>query len=305
MDGLLDKLVRSSLVKSSLPGSIFITAADAEKTALELGVDAPGFLAALLKIAPKFSKPVISHFPVGAVAMGLPDLQSSLGFGNVYLGASFEVKGESLSVVVHGEQAVIQNAWSHGELGLQIVAINAPPCGYCRQFMWEVTDRPTEIQVLLMDTQPATSGSNYTLHKLADLLPIPFGPADLKFTRSLLAPQTNAVNVAAKDELEKLALAGAQTSYSPYTSTFCAVALEAADGTLACGRYAENAAYNPSMSPMMAALSQLNLSQAPGLEIDIVRAVMIETKTLVSLEQQSRSILTAISPNAQFDFISA
>lgn len=305
MNKLLDDLVRDSIAETSHQGSIFISAVSAEKAAIELGLDAPGFLAALLKVAPQFSRPVISTFPVGAVAMGLPAVKSSFGFGNVYLGASFEVQGESLTVVVHGEQSVIQNAWSHGERGLQIIAINAPPCGYCRQFMWEVTDQPSEIQILLMDTASKATDPGYKLHKLADLLPVPFGPADLDLTRSLLVPQTNPVNVNAKDALEKLALTGAQTSYSPYTSTFSAVALEATDGTLACGRYAENAAYNPSMSPMMAALSQMNLSRAPGEPINISRAVMIESKTLVSLEQQSRSIMNALSPNARFDYISA
>ena len=64
-------------------------------------------------------------------------------------------------------------------------------------------------------------------------------------------------------------------SYAPYTQSFAAVVLETHDGATYCGRYAENAAFNPSMLPMQMALS--NLARHNREFSDISRAVLIES----------------------------
>ena len=70
------------------------------------------------------------------------------------------------------------------------------------------------------------------------------------------------------------ALAAANASYSPHTSTFAGVALQTGSGLIVTGRYAENAAYNPSLSPLQAALSQLVLHDQPF--SSIARIVLVE-----------------------------
>jgi cytidine deaminase len=62
------------------------------------------------------------------------------------------------------------------------------------------------------------------------------------------------------DELAGAALDAANISYAPYSKSFAGVAVRTSDGTVAAGAYAENAAFNPSMSPLEVALSQLNLA---------------------------------------------
>ena len=49
----------------------------------------------------------------------------------------------ALSLCVHGEQSAINHALIQGETGLQSLAINAAPCGYCRQFLYEITTAKT------------------------------------------------------------------------------------------------------------------------------------------------------------------
>jgi cytidine deaminase len=278
--------------------SFYIPADQAERAAIAVGMDVTQYLAALLSLAPQFSRPAISKFPVGALAMGIP--KTRLGFGNIYFGASFEVLGEVLTVVVHGEQSAIQNAWSHGETAIKYLAINAAPCGYCRQFLWEVSPQPVEMQILLtIDGDPA----NFNLYPLPELLPVAFGPAELKKTRSLLIPQTNHITTTSTDPLVIAAIAAADTSYAPYTATYAGVAIQTSQGQVTTGRYAENAAYNPSMSPMMGALSQLNLSMSPAAPLDLARVVLAVKPSGVNMRAECEAIVAALAPNVTLEVI--
>lgn len=40
---------------------------------------------------------------------------------------------------VHAEQSSIADAWMNGEEGIDLIAVTAAPCGYCRQFLNELT----------------------------------------------------------------------------------------------------------------------------------------------------------------------
>src|SRR6185436_16130672 len=101
---------------------------------------------ALIPAAQKFALPPISNFFVGAVALG--------SSGSLYFGANFEFVGQALSFTVHGEQAATAHAISGGETGMQKLAVSAAPCGYCRQFLYELTTAST-LQILLPNTPPA------------------------------------------------------------------------------------------------------------------------------------------------------
>src|SRR5436305_3485667 len=108
----------------------------------------------------KLAVPPISNFYVGVVALGTS--------GNIYYGANYEFPGEALSFTVHAEQAAVVNAMAHGETGLQTIAVSAAPCGYCRQFLNELTTAST-LQILMPDREPML---------LSSLLPAAFGPTD-------------------------------------------------------------------------------------------------------------------------------
>ncbi len=198
-------------------------------------------LTSLLPYAARYAKPPVSNFYVGCVSRGIS--------GALYYGANLEFAGEALSFTVHAEQSSITNAWMSGEEGVDLVAVTAAPCGYCRQFLNELATADRLTIAMPNETRP-----------LSELLPSAFGPRDLGIDGGLMQRAHNALVIDADDELARAALEAANISYAPYSKSYAGVALRASDGTIAAGAYAENAAFNPSMSPLEVALSRLNLS---------------------------------------------
>lgn len=221
-----------------------ITAAQAAQLTQQTGLTLAQLMLALVQFAQAYAQPTISNFKVGAVALGSTT-------GNLYYGANMEFAGQALSFTLHAEQSATANAWLHGEQGVAQLAIGAAPCGYCRQFLYELSTAD-QLEVLLPDTAPAP---------LTAMLPDAFGPHDLGVESALMTPDTHPLTVSAPlDELGEAALAAAETSYAPYTQGYAGVAVQTGDGLVFPGRYAENAAYNPSLSPLECALSMVNLS---------------------------------------------
>lgn len=250
-----------------------VTAADAERIAREQRVDLPSLMVRMLPAAAELARPPVSNFRVGAIARGTTT-------GNLYFGANLEFAGEALSFTVHAEQSSVTNAWMHGEEGVDFIAVNAPPCGYCRQFLNELsTARNLSISI---------AGRVRTLDQL---LPDSFGPRDLEVTTALMLPAAHGLTIDDDDEVARIATAAANRSHAPYSHAYAGVALRAAGGTIVGGAYAENAAFNPSMSPLEVALSMLNLR---GLGwSDIAEAVLVQNGTLHTAA--TRTVLGAVS----------
>lgn len=249
-----------------------ISAAEAAALAKDAGLDVPQFMTTLLPRAAEFARPPISNFKVGCVSRGLS--------GALYLGANVEFAGEALSFTVHAEQSSISSAWMNGEEGVDVIAVTAAPCGYCRQFLNELaTAERLTIQL-----------PNGTF-SLPDLLPNAFGPRDLGITGGLMQRDEHALSIDTDDKLAQTALCAANMSYAPYSKSFAGVALRTSGGTIVSGAYAENAAFNPSMSPLEVALSQLNLR---GSSFDT-----IEDAVLVHLDElhtnATRTVLAAVT----------
>jgi cytidine deaminase len=249
-----------------------IHAADAARLASDAGLSVPQLMTTLLPRAAELARPPISHYKVGAVSRG--------SSGNLYLGANVEFSGEALSFTVHAEQSSIASAFMYGEEGIDLIAVTAAPCGYCRQFLNELaTADSLTIQL--------PSGS----FRLGELLPNAFGPRDLGIEGGLLHRQDNSLSIETDDKLANEALCAANMSYAPYSKSFAGVALRTADGTVVAGAYAENAAFNPSMSPLEVALSQLNLR---GQELEtITDAVLVSVDDLHT--NATRTVLAAVS----------
>jgi cytidine deaminase len=230
----------------------------------------------LLSDAAAFAKPPISNFRVGSVARG--------SSGKVYLGANVEFAGEALTFTVHAEQSAVTNAWMSGETGIDLVATSAAPCGYCRQFLNELVTA-ADLRVLMPNES----------RTLAELLPSSFGPRDLGVGGGLLQHEDHGLTlvqtIVESDGPAVAALAAANMSYAPYSKSYAGVALRTRDGSVVTGAYAENAAFNPSLSPLQAALSQLNLQ---GLSWnDLVEAVLVQAGSLHT--SSTRTVLGAIS----------
>ena len=239
-----------------------IAAADAA------GVD----ITTLLPLAAQFARPPVSNFKVGCVSRGLS--------GNLYFGANVEFAGEALSFTVHAEQSSIANAWMNGEEGIDLIAVTAAPCGYCRQFLNELTTADS--------LTIAIPGSTQTLRAL---LPSAFGPRDLGIEGGLMQREEHSLSLASSDALTLAALGAARRSYAPYSKSYAGVAVQTSDGMVATGAYAENAAFNPSMSPLEVALSQLNLG---GGSFDVIaEAVLVSVDGLH--DNATRTVLAAVS----------
>ena len=116
-----------------------------------------------------------SHFKVGAALLTKS--------GNVYTGCNIENAAYTPSNCA--ERTAFFKAVSEGEREFAAIAIvggaeNAAeldycaPCGVCRQVMMEFCD-PEEFQIIL-----ATDVEHYDIYTLKELLPLGFGPGNLK-----------------------------------------------------------------------------------------------------------------------------
>jgi cytidine deaminase len=255
----------------------FLTADVVEKF-LHSGGSLEQLMLDLIPSAQKFAIPPISNFFVGAVAHG--------SNGALYAGANYEFPGQALSFCVHGEQAATVNGMSHGETGIDLLAVSAAPCGYCRQFLNELTTAGT-LKVILPN-MPATP--------LTQLLPAAFGPRDLGVTAALMSPQSHAMTLASpSDDAVIAALQAANASYAPYSASYAGVSLTTIDGGIFAGSIAENAAFNPSMSPLEAAVVTLVIG-GRRTYADISDAVLVEAAGAnVSQADATRAILRTMT----------
>ena len=241
------------------PGSVArLDPAEVAALSAETGLEPAALLLACLPWAQRWASPPISHFQVGAVALGES--------GAIYLGGNLEFAGVALAQTVHAEQSAITSAWAHHEPRLELLATSAAPCGYCRQFMLELAVPPT---LILGDRGPVT---------LAELLPWAFGPAELGRAPQLLVAGPHGLRLdpepSAPDPLAALALAAADRSNAPYSGALAAVAVELVDGSRFAGALAESVAYNPSLGPMQAALI---VAHHGGADLGQIRdAVLVE-----------------------------
>ncbi|WP_338809154.1 cytidine deaminase [Neisseria leonii] len=235
----------------------FYSAAEAASAARAFGGDIIQFALSLLHDAAQSAVVPVSDFQVGAVAVD--------DKGNLYLGANQETAGVVLAQTVHAEQSAVAHAFSRGAGRLAHIVVNCTPCGHCRQFLNE-TRGSENLQIHLPHSR------NNPLHHY---LPDSFGPADLGMAGRLLDKQNHHLTLQnpARDALAMQALDAARQSYAPYSRQYAGVALETRSGGIFVGRYAENAAYNPSLPPLQSALNFLRLSGRH--EREIVRGALV------------------------------
>ncbi|MDC9592543.1 cytidine deaminase [Xenorhabdus sp. IM139775] len=252
-----------------------LTAEQVEAIKQISGFDDQALALALLPLAAACSLAPISHFYVGAIARGES--------GNLYFGANMEFAGVPLQQTVHAEQSAITHAWLRGEKKLVSITINYSPCGHCRQFMNELNSG-TQLEVYLPNRPRLT---------LADYLPEAFGPRDLTDTPLLLDTVNHGYQLTTNDELVQAALDAANRSHAPYSQSHAGIALLDEQGKIYTGRYAENAAFNPSLPPLQAALIFMNM--AGGNCQSIKRAVLVENgSSHLSQWSATESTLTAL-----------
>ncbi|CAK0771087.1 hypothetical protein CVIRNUC_003831 [Coccomyxa viridis] len=235
-----------------------------------------------------------SDFAVGAIGLGVS--------GRLYVGVNLEFPGLPLQHSVHAEQFLIANAAWHGERGLLRIAVNAAPCGHCRQFIAELITAET--------IELAYKGHSYRLN---DILVDKFCPSDLIEPGSaplLLEQQRNDVHLSKgaeatlqqRPELREaaeLALQSARDSYTPYTRCPAGMALLTQDGCVFNGGVIESCAYNPTINPLQAACITL-AAKGKGPFSEITGAVLVEMQAgSVSFAETERVALRALNPVIQ------
>ncbi|MBV7330324.1 cytidine deaminase [Chloroflexi bacterium TSY] len=260
-----------------------IQSRDVQRLAQTFDVSIEQLALLLLPMARLYAIAPISDFYVGAVAIG--------DSGSLYFGANAEFENHPLNSTVHAEQAAVMNAWICGEQGLSAVAVSGIPCGHCRQFMNELVSA-SSLEVLRPNENPLL---------LSTLLPNAFGPQSLGNSGGLMESVDHqlhfnhlpSLNPHTKQTL-LAALAMANRSYAPYSGNYAGVALMTTDGHIFGAPYAENAAFNPSLSPLQSALFQIHLA---GMTPSAIRtAALVEAgDTLCRQVDATRQLLQSVT----------
>jgi cytidine deaminase len=250
---------------------------DIEQLCQNLAVSEAQLLQGLVPLAAEFSVAPVSLFHVGAIVQAL-DEQNKINF---YFGANVEFDHQALSLVVHAEQSAINNAWLNGAKKITKIAISDAPCGYCRQFMNELADAK-EFDILLPDKE----------FKLNELLPHSFGPSDLGNQFSLFNPEPTRCQFD-DTSLDPELIRHALKAYVPYSKNYSAVKISTFDDGHFYGRYAENAAYSPSLSPLQSAISQFFLAGLSFNNKTVSKVTLLETQECANQAGVAKAVLAS------------
>ncbi len=269
-------------LETMIPSNPFVISAERVNEMVPMsGLEVEELLIELIPIAKRFARSPISNYQVGVAALGKS--------GNIYLGVNLEFSGQPLNATVHGEQFLIVNARNHGETEIVAMALSAAPCGHCRQFLNEI-DEKGQLQILIPNTPP---------RNLSSLLPEAFGPKNLGLATNLFVLPDVYPPFTHESPLVAEALRAACASYAPYSHSKSGVAIHTSDGKIYSGSCLENAAFNPSLSPLQAALVALVTDLRRYDEI--VEVVLVERGAAkIGYERSARALLKNIAPDAQF-----
>lgn len=248
-----------------------------------LGVNA--LMTKLLPFASQYAMPPISEFYVGAICQG----QS----GSLYFGANLEIADEGLAFTVHAEQSAVNNALLHDEKGIVRVAVTAAPCGHCRQFLNEL-DAASELEVIVL---------NQGSYLMSSLLPEPFGPSDLGVDVPFFSEQCaeQECDLATLEHSHRIGAHGLVRSYAPYSHSPSSIVLKS-EGRSYLGVYIENAAFNPSLPPILSALDRLRFDR---IEFDKIQEVVLFEKENAKISQflYTQAVLQSFSSSVNLNVV--
>lgn len=273
LDVALNQAIVNELEEGNWAG--FLTAQQVDRLCLDFRLESLQLAIHLLPIAACYSHTAVSHFNVGAVAIGQK--------GDFYFGANQEFANVEIQQTIHAEQSAISHAWLRGETQIAHLAVNYTPCGHCRQFMNELQGAE-KLQIHL---------PHCLNNPLYHYLPDSFGPKDLDITAHLLAKEDHHLIANHSDELINQAILAANQSHCPYSESPHGVAMLFKNGEIISGRYAENAAFNPSLPALQTALNFSYLNDK--ILTDIQRIVMVEKPAKLSHKSMTEKLLQALN----------
>jgi cytidine deaminase len=264
-----------------------------------LGIDLEQLLTRLLPLAKIYAVAPVSRLQVGAVVTAAAG--NSGDAADLFLGANIEFMHQPLNQTIHAEQSAALYAWHQGAQCLGAIAASEAPCGYCRQFLYEIDKND-----LMMVITPEEKNNGYRRTALSNLLPQAFGPSDLANSTGLMASGPPADRVfrlpaGVKDSTAAEALAAAEQSYAPYTGNFAGCGLRTSNGEIFKGRYAESAAFNPSLTALHCAIIGLNMATFEAQRI-VQRVVLVEKRTRVSQRRAADLLLESWAPEIDLEY---
>jgi cytidine deaminase len=266
-----------------------------------LNISVEELMLRLLPLAKLYSRTPISGFQVGAVAKA--QMPGNAGDAALFLGANIEFPAQALTQTIHAEQAAVVNTWLQGAGRIEAIAVTAAPCGYCRQFLYELKDAP---DLTVFFHKPGLA--DVTTYKLSDLLPQAFGPRELGSRNGLMASVDQQLNLNLPlppvDPIVQSALEAARHSYAPYSHNPAGCLIQTGNGKIYAGRYAENAAFSPSLSALHTAIIRMYMD---SFELDnmITRAVLVEKPTIISQRSVCELLLQTVAPEVKLEYYEA
>jgi cytidine deaminase len=228
-----------------------------------------------------YARPPISDFHVGAVGLEAET-------GNLIFGGNLEFVGAHIGNTVHGEGFVFARAFSRGTSVATICIGEAHPCAHCRQFLSEFAATK---DLLLIDPL------GHRL-KMADLYPWPFDP-DYLGQSGIVADEVRHPQLSlARNDLPATAATRltdlGRRSYTPYGRAPAAIVLALRDGHAVGGAAIESVAFNPTMSPLQAAM--IDLFAHGYAATDIVSAAMAAYPGPLDYVRHARDLLAVVAP---------
>lgn len=247
------------------------------------GISSDELMLLALGTARDFAHPPISDFYVGCVGR-------EAGSGNLVFGGNLEFVGAHIGNTVHGEGFVFTRAFSRGT-AIETIAIDeAHPCAHCRQYLSEFA---ATAALTLIDPL------GHRL-KMADLYPWPFDP-DYLGEKGIVAGAVHhaELELAGAGDLSVAAAAKLTSlgrhSYTPYGKSPAAVLLRLSDGTLVGGGAIESVSFNPTISPLQAAMIDLFAHGYAASDISAA-TIAVSGKALVDYDRHAAAALAVIAP---------
>lgn len=247
---------------------------------LHTGVDETDLLVQTLKplviIASCYALCEPSQFPVG----GSCYCKES---GNAYIGFNMESGDRWIGYSVHGEQCTTNNAFIHGEKKIDLLVISYTPCGHCRQYLNQFSNRD-EFLIHIVTLNRTFS--------LRELIPFDFRPSDLP---AITFPEVSKIEIKSKigDDIDSIYINTvvdcAKQSHVDNLLCYLGVGLVVGKEVY-CGNFVENCAHNPSFHPMNGAISQLVLHGKTVTDIESIILVQYE-KAPFKMEETALGII--------------
>ena len=255
--------------------------ADADAICRHHGLAAEELMLLVRPLAEREAHPPVSHFYVGVVGREVET-------GNLILGYNIEFPRTHIWNAVHGEGFVTTRAFSRGTTLNTIALSEAHPCAHCRQYLSEFA-RGTDLTLI----DPL--GHRLTL---AALYPWPFDP-DYLGQKGIVAGEVRHPGLAlAANDLPPATAARltelGRRSYTPYGRAPAAIVLTLSDGTVVGGAAIESVAFNPTMSPLQAAMIDL-FAHGYGAR-DIVDAAIVSYPGTLDYTRHARDLLGVVAP---------